>query len=254
MTCQDFTLELFCRVDDAMADAQKHPLATLAPSEVVTLGLLQALRGEGQRAFYRWVCKELKALFPRLPERTRLFRALEQHASAAQHFLAKPSLFCVCDTYGIELIHPWREGRSERQIGRKGKSNRRWIVGAKCFVLCNDEGQVVGWECGGANLHDTVFHCALERFEEQVIVLADKGFKAKTGTPQCLKICEKGAWNERMLVETLFSMFTNVLHLKKLSHRVWPALRARLAYTMAAFNLCTAWDGEVKLQLAPFAL
>lgn len=66
--------------------------------------------------------------------------------------------------------------------------------------------------------------------------------------------CDKGAWNERMLVETLFSMFTNVLKLKKLSNRMWPALRARLAYTMAAFNLCTAWSGQVKLELAPFAL
>jgi hypothetical protein len=27
-----------------------------------------------------------------------------------------------CDTYGIELIHPRREGRSPQQIGRKGKS------------------------------------------------------------------------------------------------------------------------------------
>jgi hypothetical protein len=101
-----FTVELFCRVDDALPHALKHPLAALAPSEVVTLGLLQALRGEGQRAFYRWVRKELMGLFPRLPERTRLFRLLQQHASETQHFLAKPSLFCVCDTYGIELIHP----------------------------------------------------------------------------------------------------------------------------------------------------
>ncbi|PQV62588.1 hypothetical protein B1R32_12826, partial [Abditibacterium utsteinense] len=107
---------------------------------------------------------------------------------------------------------------------------------------------------GSANLHDTVFHCALEPFEEQTIVLADKGFKAKVGTPSCLKICDRGAWNERMLVETLFSLFTTVLHLKKLAHRKWSALRARLAYTVAPYNLCTAWSGEVKLQLATFAL
>jgi hypothetical protein len=254
MTSCDFTVELFCRVDDVLADSKKHPLSSLAPGEVVTLGLLQVLRGEGQRAFYRWVQKELKSLFPRLPERTRLFRLLQRHAHATQHFLAQPSLFCVCDSYGIELIHPWRQGRSERQIGRKGKSNRRWIVGAKCFVLCNDAGQIVEWECASANLHDTVFHCALEAFEDKAIVLADKGFKAKTGTPSCLKICERGSWNERMIVETLFSLFTNVLHLKKLSNRVWGTLRARLAHTVAAYNLCTAWNTEVKLQLAPFAL
>jgi hypothetical protein len=31
-------------------------------------------------------------------------------------------------------------------------------------------------------------------------------------------------------------------------------LQARLAYACAVFNLCTAWNGEIKLQLAPFAL
>ena len=42
----------------------------------------------------------------------------------------------VADTYGIELIHPMREGRSQAQIGKKGQSNHRWIVGGKlCFIL-----------------------------------------------------------------------------------------------------------------------
>ena len=33
--------------------------------------------------------------------------------------MATPSLIGVIDTYGIELIHPRREGRSDTQIGRK---------------------------------------------------------------------------------------------------------------------------------------
>ncbi len=38
-----------------------------------------------------------------------------------------------CDSLsdGIELIHPMREGRSPQQIGRKGLSNHRWMVGGK---------------------------------------------------------------------------------------------------------------------------
>jgi hypothetical protein len=254
MTCCDFTIELFCRVDDALPDAKKHVLSHLYPSEIVTLGLLQALRGASNRAFYNWVCKELKSLFPRLPERTRLFRLLQKHATLTQRFLAQPSFFGVCDSYGIELIHPLREGRSQRQIGRKGKSNRRWIVGAKLAVICNDQGQIVHWGCGAGHLHDTAFHCLIEEFQDQMLILTDKGFKARQGNPANLKVCERGRWNERMLIETLFSLLTNVLKLKKLALRVWPALRARLAYVMAAFNLCTAWNGQVKLELAPFAL
>ena len=49
------------------------------------------------------------------------------------------------DTYGIELIHPRREGRSDRQLGRKGKSNGRRIVGAKWAVLINQRGEIVDW-------------------------------------------------------------------------------------------------------------
>ena len=44
----------------------------------------------------------------------------------------------VIDTYGIEMIHPAREGRTPYQNGKKGKSNYRWIVEGKlCQVLNN---------------------------------------------------------------------------------------------------------------------
>ena len=35
MTACDFTVALFCRVDDAMPEVLKHPLSKLHPSEVV---------------------------------------------------------------------------------------------------------------------------------------------------------------------------------------------------------------------------
>jgi hypothetical protein len=43
----------------------------------------------------------------------------------------------------MELLHPMREGRSAQQIGRKGKSNPRWIVGGKLGLLLNHLGLVV---------------------------------------------------------------------------------------------------------------
>ena len=55
MTTEDFIIELFCRIDDAMKGMQKHSQANLCPSEIVTLGILFALKGVGNRAFYRWV-------------------------------------------------------------------------------------------------------------------------------------------------------------------------------------------------------
>ncbi len=254
MTAYEFTIELFCRVDDAMTGITQHPLASLHPSEVVTIGLLHALRGEGCRAFYRWLTKELKSLFPRLPERTRLFRHLQAQAAQTQRFLAQPTFFGVCDSFGIELIHPKREGRSEKQIGKKGKSNHRWIIGAKLGLLCNGQGQVVNWMCDTANVYDATFHPLLEHVKNKMIVLCDSGFYSRQGNPVNLKVCKKGTWNQRMIVETVFSLFTRILNLKHLTHRTWPGVKTRLAYVTAAFNICINWAGTVKLSIKDFAL
>jgi len=131
MTTVDCIIALFCEVDAHRPDIPKHPHATLWPSEVVTLGLLHALTGVGNRALYRWLMQDSRVFFPRLPERTRLFRLFMTHQDWTQVFLASPTVLGVIDTYGIELIRPIREGRSLRQRGRKGLSNHRWIVGGK---------------------------------------------------------------------------------------------------------------------------
>lgn len=49
MTTEDFLSELFYRVDESMKKVPKHPLASLWPSEVVTLGLLFALKGVSEK-------------------------------------------------------------------------------------------------------------------------------------------------------------------------------------------------------------
>jgi hypothetical protein len=74
MTTVDFITALFGRVDDRMQPVPKHPQAHRYPSEVVTLALLFALKGVSDRAFYHWLARDYRPLFPRLPERTRLFR------------------------------------------------------------------------------------------------------------------------------------------------------------------------------------
>ena len=80
MTTEDFITELFCRIDDKMADIPKHPQASLYPSEIVTLAFLHAIKGVGNRPFYRWLERDWKEAFPHLPERTRLFRLFKTHS------------------------------------------------------------------------------------------------------------------------------------------------------------------------------
>jgi hypothetical protein len=167
----------------------------------------------------------------------------------------------VIDTYGIELIHPIREGRSPQQIGRKGLSNHRWIVGGKLYLLLNQWGLIVGWACATANVADNTFQWLIRQFEERMIVLSDTAFHAAEGDPANLKLCQRGEWEDRMLVETVLSMLTVVCHLKKVMHRVWEYCHARLAFTMAAFNVLVQGyglrpnaSGFVPLSMAEFSL
>ena len=243
MTAEDFITELFCKVDDQMQGLTKHSQAKLWPSEVTAIGLLHAIKGIGNRAFYRWLDQNHRDLFPGLPHRTRLFRLLRRHQDWCNPFLAKPSLLGVIDCYGIELIHPIREGRSPQQIGKKGRSNHRWIVGGKLCLVLNHLGLVTAWDCAAANVHDTSFQPLIRRFEDQMVILGDTGFHAREGDPSNLKLCKRGQWNERMMVETVLSMLTLVWHFKKVMHRGWDYFRARLAFTMAAFNLMVQWQG-----------
>ena len=60
------------------AGRAETPEAELYPSEVVTLALLHAIKGGGTRAFYRWLTRDYLALFPQVPERTRLARLLRR--------------------------------------------------------------------------------------------------------------------------------------------------------------------------------
>ena len=236
MTTEDFIIELFCWVDDQMGEVPKHVQAKLYPSELVTIGLLFALKGGYFRAFERWLRRDYAGLFAGLPERTRLQRLLRVHQNWCDQFLAQPTFFTVIDSYGIELIHPIREKRTPDQIGKKGKSNWRWIVGMKLCWLLNDRGEIVNWAWDTANVHDQVFLPLVAALEAESIVLADTGFNDADGIPANLKLCQRGTWNERMLVETALSLVTTVCHLKKVFHRTRHHFQARLAYVVALFN------------------
>ena len=262
MTTEDFIITLFCLIDDRMGAMDKHRQARLWPSELVTIGVLFALKGGYFRAFYRWLVRDYAELFGGMPERTRLLRLLTVHADWCERFLADPTLFTVLDSYGIELLHPIREGRTPHQIGRKGKSNWRWIVGMKLCWLINDQGEVVAWDCKTANVHDQTFLPLLQPFTEQTIVLADTGFQSADGVPANLKLCRRGDWNDRMLIETVLSLVTMVCSLKKVFHRTMRHLRTRLAYVAAMFNTLLALnrilhpdaDPDQLLHIAQFSL
>src|SRR5437660_2028885 len=54
MRSEEIIIRLFCMVDDKLAHVNTRKNAHLYPSEIVTIGILFALKGVHSRAFYRW--------------------------------------------------------------------------------------------------------------------------------------------------------------------------------------------------------
>ena len=254
MSQADFITALFCRVDDMLSDCTKDKRAKLHPSEVVTLSLLFCIKGGSSRRFYLWATYNLLPLFPNLPDRSNLLRAFARFAPLAERFLAPAGPLGIADSLGVEMIHPRRAGRSAQQFGKKGLSNKRWIVGAKvCPLVRGSDGLICDWRFDTANVHDSHFHDMIADQQTVTTVLADGGFHLSDkhgGDPKNLVICQRGERNERMLVETVFSLLTGCLHLKKVGHRVEQYVLARLAYAFAAFNLLLCWTGTPRLSIA----
>ncbi len=141
------------------------------------------------------------------------------------------------DSYPIELIFPVRQGRSDKQVGKKGRDKGRWSVGVKLCWLINEAGKVVAWDFDTMNVSDKTFNPLVEPFAGQTVVLADYGFRDREGSPEPMKFCPKGTWNERMSIETAFSMLTGVCNFKKLKHRASAYISAHLAFATAMFNV-----------------
>ena len=119
----------------------------------------------------------------------------------------------------------------------------------------------MAWDYAAANAPDNAFRDLIADFEDQMVILTDSAFHSAEGDPPNQKSCTRGTWNVRMVVETILSMLTRVCHLKKASQRTWGGVRARLAYTMALFNMLVLWDGIpvdehgiIHLSIAEFSL
>src|SRR5262245_36342919 len=192
MTTEMIIILIFCAVDDGLGRVKKERNAKLYPSEVVTIGILFALKGGHFRAFYRWLKRDYDSLFGGLPERTVLMRQLKTQQVHTDLLMDQPSLLNVVDSFPIELIFPIRAGRSAQQYGAKSRDKGRWIVGIKVAWILNTFGQDSGWIWDKMNAADNTFLDYFAEFDEEAIMLADWGFRCADGIPDNVKLCKKG--------------------------------------------------------------
>ena len=252
----DIILTLWYGIEKCLSSKDsKHYQAKLSLSETILCGVLFVLLGRSFRRYYRWLVK--RELFLTLPERSRLHRLVNQYSFLCEEFLGSKTFYGILDSFGIEVIHPIREGRSEesKAVSGKGKSNHRWIVGRKVAVTINQNYEIVTMSDDKANVCDNRFD--EEHKESAEINLTDQGFRKKEGTPESFKICKKGQWNERMGVETLFSLWTRVLNMKRSFHRTPEGFKAKLAYLAALTNIIVGKNEELgfaKLSMVQWSL
>ena len=183
MITMEFITALFYEVDEQLRAIPKHPEAHLWPSEVVTLGLLHALKGGGNRAFYRWLTRDYRPCSPACPSGRGSFVSSRPITTGRR----RPSGRADRARRHRHLWHrvdpPHARGCSPQQIGLKGLSNHRWIVGGKLCLLLNQWGLIVGWACATANVADNTFQGLIQQVDGRMIVLSDTGSMPRRGIP-----------------------------------------------------------------------
>ena len=94
------------------------------------------------------------------------------------------------------------------------------------------------WECDTANVYDgSAFQHLVEKFRHEMVIFADTGFAKTDWQPTNLRLCQRGEWNVRMVVETVLSMLTYICRFKQMAHKNWLYFETRVGFTLALFNI-----------------
>src|SRR5918993_2092138 len=163
---------LFCRIDDTyyLLNAKgRHyeSLKELSDSEIMTLVLLQQLRGiESQRSFLREVARFFSHLFPgvvglhpsSLHRRIRnLRRYLEPLRRAILGELVGDPETLIVDSTLLEVLHPRQVSQS---AGFEGAGWVRWgsfsVYGVKLHLICSTNRIPLSCELTSANVADAL--------------------------------------------------------------------------------------------------
>ena len=104
----------------------------------------------------------------------------------------------------------------------------------KVVAVVSPGGDILEWNLDTSNIHDTHFAWIVEDFN--VKVLSDTGFHSKNGDPENLKICKRGEQNERMVVESVFSLLKRLLGLNQIQAKTRAGFELAVSSIFALFN------------------
>lgn len=136
-------------------------------SEVMTLALLSQVDCfASEAAFWRYADAEWRQLFPRLPHRTQLNRAIRAHTHhlvafgrwCARHLDALTADYEVLDCTAVPLRANQRRGvgAMPEVVGRGKASRLHWYVGVRLLIAVTPTGMITGWTIAPGEAQDRV--------------------------------------------------------------------------------------------------
>jgi transposase len=167
-----------------------HHAPAFSDAEVITLGLLQGCLGVATlKQAYRFVARNQRAAFPRLPSYAQWLARLQALSEligplvqAAGALAAQGERLYILDSKPIPVCKPIRHGRVRllRDEGAYfGKTSCGWFFGFKLHALVHESGAILTALLTPGNWADTAVAGALARAVEGGIALADLGYRSE---------------------------------------------------------------------------
>lgn len=282
-TFEDFILLVYTIIDDlyhqfvpsSVSQRRNVDTAKMSDSEIITLSICGELAGiDSENAWYSFVKRNYRHLFPRLCSRTRfnrtrraLLQVTELLRQKLTHSFPIPtSRYFVIDSFPLPVCKFGRARycRSFRVDGAnygKCPSKKETYFGFKVHALITIEGYITAFEITPASVDDRE---GLRDFAENhlcLTVLGDKGYTGEQLWEDMQKkgIClmslkpsnHKNNWPKevrqvifrfRRRIETVFSQLSEQLNAEKVLAKSFRGLCTRLQNKILGHNLCMAFN------------
>lgn len=282
-TFEDFILLVYTIIDDlyhqfvptSVSQRRNVDTAKMSDSEIITLSICGELAGiDSENAWYSFVKRNYRHLFPRLCSRTRfnrtrgaLLQVTELLRQKLTHSFPIPtSRYFVIDSFPLPVCKFGRARycRSFRVDGAnygKCPSKKETYFGFKVHALITIEGYITAFEITPASADDRE---GLRDFAENHLCLTVLGDKGYTGEQLWEDMQEKGIclmslkpsnhknnWPKevrqvifrfRRRVETVFSQLSEQLNAEKVLAKSFRGLCTRLQNKILGHNLCMAFN------------
>lgn len=282
-TFEDFILLVYTIIDDlyhqfvpiSVSQRRNVDTAKMSDSEITTLSICGKLAGiDSENAWYSFVKRNYRHLFPRLCSRTRfnrtrraLLQVTELLRQKLTHSFPIPtSRYFVIDSFPLPVCKFGRARycRSFRVDGAnygKCPSKKETYFGFKVHALITIEGYITAFEITPASVDDRE---GLRDFAENHLCLTVLGDKGYTGEQLWEDMQEKGIclmslkpsnhknnWPKevrqvifrfRRRIETVFSQLSEQLNAEKVLAKSFRGLCTRLQNKILGHNLCMAFN------------